>query len=53
MRAAMLIAAATMLLCAEAKAYAQDAVPGEILFRTMFIAIRQRSSFASKRLRAS
>jgi len=31
------IAAATMLLCAQAAAYAQDAVPGEILSRTVFI----------------
>jgi S1-C subfamily serine protease len=37
MRVVTVIAAATMLLCAQAGAYAQDAVPLEILSRTVFI----------------
>jgi S1-C subfamily serine protease len=37
MRPVTVIAAAIMLLCARAEAYAQDAVPGEIASRTIFI----------------
>jgi S1-C subfamily serine protease len=39
-RALTVIAAATMLLCARAEAYAQDAVLGEILSRTVFIKLK-------------
>jgi hypothetical protein len=42
MRAVTVIVAAIILFCVRAEAYAQDAVPGEILSRTMFI--RQKGS---------
>jgi S1-C subfamily serine protease len=42
MRTATLIATATIIVCAQAEAYAQDAVPLEILSRTVFI--RQKGS---------